>query len=131
MANDLTLVIVTPESSVLEETCDSVSLPATLGYVTILPRHTPMVSTLAVGIVAYQQGTQSGALALSGGFFEVSDDTVTVLADTAELPTDIDIETARQALQEAKASMGQLSGPELSQARRTVELSEARIAVAG
>ena len=53
MANDLTLVIVTPESSVLEETCDSVSLPATLGYVTILPRHTPMVSTLAVGTLTW------------------------------------------------------------------------------
>ena len=131
MANDLKLVVVTPEESILGEECDSASLPATLGYVTVLPRHTPMVSTLAVGVLSYQQGGTTSSIALSGGFFEVSEDVVTVLADTAERPADVDVEAARQALDEAKASMGQLSGAELSKARLTVELSQARIAVAG
>ena len=131
MANDLKLVVVTPEKSVLEESCDSVSLPATLGYVTILPRHTPMVSTLAIGVLSYRQAGREASLALAGGFFEVSEDVVTVLADRAETPDRIDVEAARQALAEARASMGQLSGKELGEARRAVELAEARIAVGG
>ena len=125
----LSLSVVTPERSVLEEGCASVSLPATEGYLTVLPGHTSLVSTLAVGVLSYRQGTKEGALALSGGFFEVSDDVVTVLTQEAQLPDEIDAEAARKELQEASDSLGRLSGEELRQARLTVQRAEARLAV--
>lgn len=127
----LQLVLVTPERSVLDEPCDSVSLPATLGYVTILPRHTPLVSTLGIGVLSWVKGGARESVALAGGFFEVSEDTVTVLAETALRAQEIDVEATRARLEEARASLGQLSGPALYEARMAVQRAEAQLAVAG
>jgi len=125
----LTLILVTPERKVLEEPCDSVSLPASEGYVTILPRHAPLIATLGIGVLRYQTGARSSSLAIAGGFFEVSDDRVTVLADEAFAPSEIDAAAARRELEEGKAGLGSSTGAEQSRLRRLIARAEAKLAV--
>ena len=126
----LELVLVTHERKILEVHCTSVSLPASLGYVTILPEHTPIISTIAAGELSFEQEGTSRVLALAGGFFEVSENVVTVLANTAELPEEIDTEAAAVASREAREAMATASGSELTEARRKLEHAETRLAVA-
>ena len=126
----LQLVLVTPERKVLEEACDSVSLPASEGYVTILPRHAPLIATLGIGVLTLKTGARSSTYAIAGGFFEVSDDRVTVLADEALAPAEIDAAAARRELDEARAGLGRSTGAEQSRLRRAIARAEAKLAVA-
>jgi F-type H+-transporting ATPase subunit epsilon len=128
---DLHLLVVSPERKVLEERCDSVALPAAEGYVTILPRHAPLIATLAIGVLTLRQGGRDTSLVIAGGFFEVSDDRVTVLADEALQASEIDVAVARRELAEGRAALAHAAGDEQKQARRLIERAEAKIAVVG
>ena len=130
MAGQLQLFLVTPERKVLEESGESVSLPATEGYVTILPDHAPLIATLGIGVLSLKSGSRQTAYAISGGFFEVSDDRVTVLADEAVAGSEVDTAATRRELDEARAVLGKSSGEEQDRARRTIERAEAKLAVA-
>jgi F-type H+-transporting ATPase subunit epsilon len=130
-ATDLHLLVVSPERKVLEERCDSVALPAEEGYVTILPRHAPLIATLAIGVLTLRQGGRERSLVIAGGFFEVSDDRVTVLADEALQADEIDVAVARRELALGKAAMARAAGEEQREARRQIERAEAKLAVAG
>jgi len=127
----LSLAVVTHERTVLEEECASVSIPARLGTVTLLPGHTPLVSTMGIGELRYEQSGKKQVLAVAGGFFEVSDDRVTVLADAAELPKDIDVEAARRDAEDARAALRTSAGQGVTDARHRLEHAETRIRVAG
>jgi F-type H+-transporting ATPase subunit epsilon len=130
MAGQLQLFLVTPERKVLEASGDSVSLPATEGYVTILPAHAPLIATLGIGVLSLKNGSRTTAYAISGGFFEVSDDRVTVLADEAVAGSEVDTQATKRELDEAKAVLGKSSSEEQERARRTIERAEAKLAVA-
>jgi F-type H+-transporting ATPase subunit epsilon len=129
-AVQLQVLLVTPERKVLEQSCDSLSLPGSEGYLTILPRHAPLIATLGIGVMTLGTGARSSSFALIGGFFEVSDDRVTVLADQALAPAEIDTAAARRELEEGKAALGHTAGKEQSAARRMIERAEAKLAVA-
>jgi F-type H+-transporting ATPase subunit epsilon len=126
----LHLTLVTPERKVLEETGDSVSLPASEGYVAILPGHAPLIATLGTGVLTLKSGGRSSSFAISGGFFEVSDDRVMVLADEAIAPSEVDAAAARRALEESRALLGRTAGEEQDRARRAIERAEAQLAIA-
>lgn len=102
MAKQVKLKIVTPERLVLEEIVDQVSLPTTLGEITVLPNHIPLIAGLASGdVVAYSNGDQV-PMAVVGGFVEVKTgvDNITevaVLADFAEHISEISDEKIEQA----------------------------------
>jgi len=130
-AGTLHLILVTPERKVLEESGDAVSLPATEGYVTILPAHAPLIATLGIGVLTLKNGARSTAYAIAGGFFEVSDDRVTVLADEAVGPSEVDAAATRRDLDEAKAVLGKSAGEEQERARRVIERAEAKLAIVG
>lgn len=89
MSKQLKLKIITPERLVLEEMVDQVSLPTTLGEITVLPEHIPLITSLTSGdVVAYSNG-EHVPMAVVGGFIEIKKDedgytTVAVLADFAE-----------------------------------------------
>jgi F-type H+-transporting ATPase subunit epsilon len=127
--SNLNLVLVTPERKVLEETCDSVSLPASEGYVTLLPGHAPLIATLGTGVLTLKSGSRSSSWAISDGFFEVSDDRVTVLADQAIAPSEVDVAAVRRELEESKAVLGRSAGQEQDRARRSIERAEAQLAI--
>jgi F-type H+-transporting ATPase subunit epsilon len=91
----LKLEIVTPEKKVFDESVDSVTVPTASGEAGILPNHAPLISALKPGILSYTLKGTTERLAVSGGFVEVSSNSVSVLTDTAEVASEIDAETAR------------------------------------
>ena len=121
----LRLDIITPERNVLSETVDSVTVPGANGELGILPGHTPLISQLQTGVLAYSQGPATRRLLVSGGFVEVRDDRVAVLADVAERPEEIDAARARDAREQAEKTLGTFSGSEEEFERERAELERA------
>jgi F-type H+-transporting ATPase subunit epsilon len=101
----LTLQIITPERVVFsEEGVDSVTLPGSEGELTILPQHAPLMTGLNPGPLTFRKGGEEIDVAVAGGFLEVRDDKVIILADVAERSEEIDAaraEAARRRAQEA------------------------------
>lgn len=96
------LEIVTPERQVIKALVDEVTLPATQGYIGVLPGHAPLLTTLSIGIVSYKQKDKKQYLFLSGGFAEILIDKIIVLAQIVEKPEEIDIERAKLSKQRAE-----------------------------
>jgi F-type H+-transporting ATPase subunit epsilon len=128
----LKLDIITPERNVLSETVDSVNVPGLGGELGILPGHTPMISQLQTGVLSYAQGGTTKRLHVSGGFVEVSDDRVAVLADVAERPEEIDAARARLAREHAEKTLSAFTGTEedFERARAELERSVVRVQLA-
>ncbi|OGF66643.1 MAG: ATP synthase F1 subunit epsilon [Candidatus Fischerbacteria bacterium RBG_13_37_8] len=98
----LVLEIVTPERQVIKAVVDEVVLPGTMGYLGILPGHTPLLTTLSIGTVTYRQKGKKFYLFLSEGFAEILPDRVIVLAEVVEKPEEIDVERAKLAKERAE-----------------------------
>ena len=81
MAEKIQLEVVTPERRVLVEPVDMVTVPGLGGELGILPGHTPLISQLQAGVLTYVQDGKSSSLQVTGGFVEVHDDHVSVLAE--------------------------------------------------
>ena len=102
----LKVELVTPEGHVLtEQGVDVVIAPGIQGELAVLPRHAPLVTELQPGVLVLRRDTQEDVLAVSGGFLEVMNDTVTVLADTSERSEEIDLERAQAARDQALQSL--------------------------
>ncbi|MFL6228023.1 MAG: F0F1 ATP synthase subunit epsilon [Pyrinomonadaceae bacterium] len=130
----LRLDIITPERNVLSETVDSVNVPGLGGELGILPGHTPLISQLQTGVLSYAQtGAAAKRLLVSGGFVEVRDDRVSVLADVAERPEEIDAARARLAREHAEKTLNAFTGsPEdFERAHAELERSLVRLQLSG
>src|ERR687893_2191938 len=120
MADKIQLEVVTPERRVLAEPVDAVTVPGLGGELGILPGHTPLISQLQTGVLSYAQGGTTRRLLVSGGFVEVNADRVSVLADVAEFPEEVDTQNARREREEAERRLGAFAGmPEEMAALRT------------
>ena len=98
----LNLQIVTAEKTVYNDQGDIVTAPGELGEMGILPQHAPLLSTLNPGELRYRRGGTEESLVIGGGFIEVLNNKVIVLADSAERLDEIDITRAEQARQRAE-----------------------------
>jgi F-type H+-transporting ATPase subunit epsilon len=98
----LTLEIVTPERSLVNRQVDEVQLPGSEGYFGVLPGHAPLLATLQVGELWYRIGQEKHYLAVAFGFAEVLPERVTVLAQIAERPEDLDVPRAEAAKKRAE-----------------------------
>jgi F-type H+-transporting ATPase subunit epsilon len=127
MADRIQLDVITPERSVLSETVDFVSVPGLGGELGILPGHTPLISQLQTGVLTYAQGATTARLLVSGGFVEVNNDRVSVLADFAERPEEIDPAAVRQACEQAERSLAAFTGDEAEFDRACNELARASV----
>jgi F-type H+-transporting ATPase subunit epsilon len=127
----LKLIVVTPEKTVVDAQADEVQMPGTLGYLGILPGHAPLITQLATGVLSYRNGGAEKRLAVSAGFAEVARDTVTVLADLAEEPAQIDAAAAQQDRARAETDLQAATPETLEDIRTRVALAEARLEVAG
>src|SRR5919197_3249526 len=96
------LEIVTPDKLLVREQVDEVEIPGSEGYFGVLPGHTPLLASLAVGELWYRKGQEKTYLAIAFGFAEVLPDRVTILAQLAERAKDIDVTRAEQAKQRAE-----------------------------
>src|SRR5262245_30069626 len=98
----LQLQIVSPERSLVSEQVDEVQVPGADGYFGVLPGHTPLLALLGAGELWYRQGTEKIYLLIAFGFAEVQPDRVTILAQIAEKPEEIDVERAQAAKKRAE-----------------------------
>ena len=126
------LEIVTPERLVYEDEVDSVNVPGVEGELGILPHHAPLVSTLGYGELRIRKGGNEEAFAIVGGFVQVRPDKVVVMAETADLASEIDLERAQEARREAERALetGYTEGSDLSAARAALQQALMRIRVA-
>jgi F-type H+-transporting ATPase subunit epsilon len=104
MAETFQLEVVTPEKKVVDTTAEEVQIPGKNGYLGILPGHAPLITELAVGEITFVEGStaQEQRLAVAWGFAEVLPNKVTILAESAERPSEIDAARARKAKERAE-----------------------------
>lgn len=126
----LKLKVVTPTRTVVDSEADEVEMPGELGYLGILPGHTPLITVLKTGVLSFTNGGAERALAITAGFAEVSNDVVTVLADSADEPSEVDVAAAERERAQAEEELTTASRETLEQIRLKLELAEARLAVA-
>ena len=105
MPDTFKLEIVTPEKKVVDTAAEEVQIPGKGGYLGVLPGHAPLITELAVGQISYCENSQEFRLAVAWGFAEVLPDKVTILAESAERPSEIDVERARKAQERAEQKL--------------------------
>ncbi|WJH36273.1 F0F1 ATP synthase subunit epsilon [Paenibacillus aurantius] len=127
------LEIVTPERKVYAEEADMIVVKGVAGELGILPNHIPLVTPLKIAPVKIKKGNSTELIAVNGGFMEVRKDKVVILAESAELPADIDVERARSAKERAEKRLGGSKQDELDFRRAEMALQRAlnRLDVAG
>jgi F-type H+-transporting ATPase subunit epsilon len=123
----LTLEIVTPERSLVTEQVDEVQLPGAEGYFGVLPGHTPMLAALQVGELWYRIGQEKHYLAIAFGFVEVLPERVTVLAQIAERPEDIDVSRAEAAKTRAAERLARGPQPEMDFERARIAMMKSLV----
>jgi F-type H+-transporting ATPase subunit epsilon len=126
------LQIVTPDRLIVQEQVDEVEIPGSEGYFGVLPGHTPLLASLAVGELWYRKGQEKTFLAIAFGFAEVLPDRVTILARLAERAEDIDAERAESARRRAEERLAQpKSDLDYERARVALLKAMARLQVSG
>src|SRR5664279_5116754 len=113
MADTFQLEIVTPDKLVVKETADEVQIPGKSGYMDVLPGHAPLITELMIGEIAYKHGGNTEHLSVAWGFAEVLPTKVTILAETAERPEEIDVKRAQKAKERAQQELAG-GGPDLN-----------------
>ena len=112
MSQKLTLSVVTPEKQLVSEEVDQVNAPGSEGDFGVLYDHAPILTNLRSGQLSYENDGETTALVISGGYLEVTDNRVTILAETGEFLHEIDRERAERARSQAEEK---LSNPDLSE----------------
>ena len=128
----LLLEMVTPERLAYSEYVDSVQVPGIEGELGILPHHAPLISMLGVGELRIRKGGVEESFAIFGGFLQVRPDKVVVMAETADLASEIDLDRAHEARREAERALetGYHEGADLAAARASLQQALLRIRVA-
>jgi F-type H+-transporting ATPase subunit epsilon len=131
MAGKLTVEIVTGERVVLrEEDADMVVAPGGAGVLGILPEHAPLVTTLSAGELRIKKGASEQSILVFGGFMEVSENKVLVLADSAERAEELDLERAEEARRRAEGSIaGRQSTMDLQEAQASLRRANLRLRI--
>ena len=128
----LHLEIVTPERLAFSGSVDSVQLPGSEGELGVLPHHAPLIATLGTGELRIRHGGSDESFAVFGGFVQVLPDKVVVLAESADLASEIDLERAHEARRDVQRAIesGYHEGSDLATARATLQRELIRIRVA-
>ena len=126
MADRLRLEVATPTRLVVSGEADEVVVPGVEGSFGVLPGHAPLLSLVGTGEVMYRTGREEHYLAVSGGFAEVGPEHVTVLAESAERPEEIDVNRARAARDRADQRLRVQTGEEIDVTRALGALSRAQ-----
>ena len=129
LPTSIDLQIVTPERMLVHEQVDEVEIPGADGYFGVLPGHTPLLAALSVGELWYRKGQEKTYLSIVHGFAEVLPDRVTILAQLAEHPDEIDVARAEAARQRASERLNQKSDVDYDRARLALMKSMTRLQV--
>src|SRR6187549_3718256 len=128
----LLLEIVTPERELFSDQVDAVVCPGIDGELGILPHHAPLLTTLGFGELRIRRGGDEEFFAIAGGFLQVRPDKVVVMAETADMASEIDVEKALEARREAEQALseGFEEPADLARARASLQRALLRIRVA-
>ena len=127
MADKLELEVVTPDRLVARETVDIVMAVGALGEFGILPNHIPFLTTLQPGELRYRKDNQLEYMAVTGGFAEISDNKVTILAEAAERAREIDVDRARRAKERAEKRLAQAKAESIDYVRAEAALKRSLV----
>jgi ATP synthase, F1 epsilon subunit (delta in mitochondria) len=129
----LLLEIVTPERLAYSDTVDAVNLPGVEGELGVLPHHAPLVTMLGLGELRIRKDGAEESFAIVGGFLQVRPDRVVVMAETADMASEIDLEKAQEARRDAERALEgavQTDAVDLAAARASLQQALLRIRVA-
>ena len=131
VANTFQLEIVTPSRLLVKEAAEEAQVPGLSGYLGILPGHAPLISELAVGVLTYKASGTTHTLSVAWGFMEVLPDKVTILAEAAERPPEIDTERALKSKDRAEQRL-KSNDPQVdyTRAEDALQRAETRLNVA-
>ena len=132
LPESIELVVVTPERQLLRETVVEVTLPGADGCLGILPGHAPLITELGIGELTYKgkAASEVAHLAIISGFAEVLGDRVTVLAEMAERPEEIDVARAEEAKKRAEQRLAAAAhDPDVDWSRAAVALQRSLIRI--
>ena len=132
LPDSIQLIIVTPERQLLRETAVEVTLPGADGQLGVLPGHAPLITELGIGELTYhaKKSGESAPVAIISGFAEVLGDRVTVLAETAERPEEIDVARAEEAKKRAEQRLAAAStDPDIDWSRAAIALQRSLIRI--
>ena len=129
----LLLEVVTPDRLVLSTEAEVVVCPGVEGQFGVLPGHIPFLSALEIGEMYYKSAGKTEYLAVSGGFAEVTGEKVTIVAESAEVGREIDVERARRAQERAEKRLATAKTAEVdwTRAEAAMRRSLMRVKVAG
>jgi F-type H+-transporting ATPase subunit epsilon len=130
----LNVRVVAPDRTVWDSTAQEIILPSTTGQLGILSGHAPLLTALDIGVMRVRPDKDWIPLALMGGFAEVEDDRVTILVNGAEAGKDIDLKSAQEEYNAARAEFDKsMTGTkqEQLQAQRSLKRARARVQAAG
>jgi F-type H+-transporting ATPase subunit epsilon len=131
MADTFQLEIVTPEKMAVKDVAEEMQIPGKNGYLGILPGHAPLITELGVGEISYRKGGQTYFLAVAWGFAEVLPEKVTILAETAERPQEIDVKRAEESKRRAEEALTNGKTEEdFTRAEDSLRRAETRLEVA-
>ena len=131
MSTTFQLEIVTPSRLLVKDAAEEAQIPGLSGYLGIIPGHAPLITELAVGVITYKASSGTHTLAVAWGFVEVLPDKVTILAEAAERPQEIDVERAQKAKDRAEQRL-KSNDPEIDflRAEDALQRAETRLNVA-
>jgi F-type H+-transporting ATPase subunit epsilon len=131
VAETFQLEIVTPAKLMVKDVAEEAQIPGLSGYLGILPGHAPLITELAVGVITYKASGSTHTLSVAWGFAEVLPDKVTILAEAAERPQEIDVARAQEAKNRAEALL-KSNDPKVDYARAedALQRAETRLSVA-
>ena len=128
MADTFQLKVATPERLFVDEQVTEAEVPGKEGYLGVLAGHAPLLSMLGAGVLTYQGSGNSGVLAIDGGFVEIFENQVRVLADNAEWAREINTDQARRELDEANEALKNAHEAQDSDAAlRSLQKAQARL----
>jgi F-type H+-transporting ATPase subunit epsilon len=129
MAETFALDVATPERMIVQEQVTEAQVPGLDGYMGVLPGHAALLSELANGVLSYVVNGKTSYLAVHGGFVEIQQERVRVLADAAERKEEIDIERAREELKRASEALAAESRDAIDPARALEDMKRAQARV--
>jgi F-type H+-transporting ATPase subunit epsilon len=131
MADTFQLEIVTPTRLLVKEAAEEAQIPGLDGYLGILPGHAPLITELGVGSITYKAASGTHTLAVAWGFAEALPDKLTILAEAAERPQEIDTDRAEKAKQRAEERLKSGSTEvDYTRAEDALQRAESRLSVA-
>ena len=125
----LKLEVITPERVALQDESTSVSVPGVDGELGIWPNHAPLLAGLKPGVISYKTASGTEKLVVSGGFVEIANNTISVIAPAAAKSTEIDFTRAEEAKKRALERIAKKEGIDMARAQAALARANARLSV--